>query len=132
MIRTKLIVVLFVFVLAAALLPQAAFAQSYAVCADESNPQSCAVRHADNAASTPARHYGPAARRTVCADDADPESCIVRSAQPYAARSQRAAARGDAEADPSMTAGTVGIGKAQAAPARHSPSGGYGPHYAEE
>jgi hypothetical protein len=134
MIRTKLNVklkvVLFVFVLAAALLPQALFAQSYTVCADEANPQSCIVRQAEQPAAV--QQVGPAARATVCADDADPESCIVRSAQPYAARSQWAAAQGDAEADPSTTAGTAGLGQVQATPARHSRSGGYGPHHAQE
>lgn len=70
--RTNLTIVVIVFVLAAALLPQALFAQGYTVCADESNPQSCIVRHAEERAS------------------------------------------------------------AQAAPARHAPSGGYGPHYAEQ
>jgi hypothetical protein len=129
MIRTKLIVLLFVFVIAAALLPQALFAQSYTVCADEANPQSCTVRHAEQ--PTAGQQFRPAAHRTVCADDADPESCTVRSAQP-AARAQRAAAQGDAGADPAMTAGAVGIGQAQADPARHSRTGGYGPRYAEE
>jgi hypothetical protein len=132
MIRTKLGVLLFVFVVAAALLPQALFAQGYTVCADEADPQSCAARQAQVAATV--QLLDSAVRRTACADDAVPASCVERGAQPSTAHSPQRSGTvlGVADVNPADTAGAAGIGQPHAARSHHSHSGGHGPHHAEE